>query len=52
MDTVGTVPTVGVVDTVGVALIGAGTIGRYHAETLSRRVLGARLAAVNAAPKD
>ncbi|MBM7804426.1 myo-inositol 2-dehydrogenase/D-chiro-inositol 1-dehydrogenase [Geodermatophilus bullaregiensis] len=37
--------------TVGVALIGAGRMGAFHAETLARRVPGARLAAVaDAAP--
>jgi myo-inositol 2-dehydrogenase/D-chiro-inositol 1-dehydrogenase len=33
-------------DTVGVALIGSGRMGVFHAETLARRLPGARLAAV------
>jgi myo-inositol 2-dehydrogenase/D-chiro-inositol 1-dehydrogenase len=38
-------------ETVGVALIGAGRMGALHAETLARRLPGARLAAVaDAAP--
>ncbi|SDY66024.1 myo-inositol 2-dehydrogenase / D-chiro-inositol 1-dehydrogenase [Geodermatophilus africanus] len=37
--------------TVGVALVGAGRMGAFHAETLARRLPGARLAAVaDAAP--
>jgi myo-inositol 2-dehydrogenase / D-chiro-inositol 1-dehydrogenase len=38
-------------ETVGVALVGAGRMGAFHAETLARRLPGARLAAVaDAAP--
>jgi len=37
---------VGSVDSVGVALVGAGRMGAFHAETLARRLRGAHLVAV------